>query len=93
MYADATTIYFNLNEFECLNKERYINSELEKVNTWVKLNKLSLNDQKTKLMVFHRKPKHVNEINVQINVTHIERVESLNFLGTMLDENLASDGR
>ena len=39
-------------------------------------------------MVFHRKQKHVDEINVQINGTKIERVESFNFLGIMLDENL-----
>ena len=88
MYADDTTIYFNLEEFDHLNKEGDINGELEKVNTWLKLNKLSLNAQKTKLMVFHRKQKHVDEINVQINGTKIERVESFNFLGIMLDENL-----
>ena len=46
MYADDTAIYFNLKEFEYLNKERDINSELEKVNTWLKLNKQSLNAQK-----------------------------------------------
>ena len=56
-----------MEEFEYLNKERDIKSELEKVNTWLKLNKLSLNAQKTKLMVFHRKQKQVDEINVQIN--------------------------
>ena len=88
MYADDTTIYFNLEEFDHLNKEGDINGELEKVNTWLKLNKLSLNAQKTKLMVFHRKQKHVDEINVQINGTKIERVESFNFLGIMLNENL-----
>ena len=55
MYADDTTMYFNLEEFEYLSRERDINSELEKVNTCLKLNKLSLNAQKTKLMVFHRK--------------------------------------
>ena len=88
MYADDTTIYFNLEEFDHLNKEGDINGELEKVNTWLKLNKLSLNAQKTKLMVFHRKQKHVDEINVQINGTKTERVESFNFLGIMLDKNL-----
>ena len=30
MYADDTTIYFNLEEFEYLKRERDINSELEK---------------------------------------------------------------
>ena len=88
MYADDTTMYFNLEEFEYLNRERDINTELKKVNTWLKLNKLSLNAQKTKLMIFHRKQKQVDEINVQINGTQIERVESFNFLGIMLDENL-----
>ena len=46
MYADDITRYFILKEFEYLNKERDINSELEKVNTWLKLNKQSLNAQK-----------------------------------------------
>ena len=88
MYADDATIYFILEEIDHLNKEGDINGELENVNTWLKLNKLSLNAQKTKLMVFQRKQKHVDEINVQINGTKIERVESFNFFGIMLDENL-----
>ena len=88
MYADDTTIYFNLKEFDHLNKEGDINGELEKVNTWLKLNKLSLNAQKTKLMVFHRKQKHVDEMNVQINGTKFKSLKSFNFLGIMLDENL-----
>ena len=33
MYADDTTIYFNLNDFPLINREIKINSELEKVNT------------------------------------------------------------
>ena len=88
MHADDTTIYFDLEEFDHLNKEGDINGELEKVNTWLKLNKLSLNAQNTKLMFFHKKQKHVDEINVQTNGTKIEHVESFNFLGIMLNENL-----
>ena len=56
-YADDTTIYFNLEDFDFRNTEKHINAEVEKVNTWLKLNKLSLNVQKTKFMVFHRKQK------------------------------------
>ena len=41
MYADDTTIYFNFNDFPVINREVEINSELEKVNTWLKLNKLA----------------------------------------------------
>ena len=59
MYADDTTtcIYFNLEDFDFQNTENHINAKLEKVNTWLKLDKLSLNVQKTKFMVFHRKQK------------------------------------
>ena len=89
MYADDTTIYFNLEDFDNLTKETDINRELEKVNIWLKLNKLSLNTQKTKLMLFHRKQKHLDEINFVINGIEIEHVPSFNFLGIMLDENLS----
>ena len=89
MYADDTTIYFYLKDFDHLTKETDINRELEKVNIWLKLNKLSLNTQKTKLMLFHRKQKHLDEINVVINGIEIEHVTSFNFLGIMLDENLS----
>ena len=45
------------------------------------MNKLSLNTQKTKMMVFHRKQKHIKEWNIAINGAKIDRVESFNFLG------------
>ena len=42
MYADDTTIYFNLEDFPIENREVLINDELEKVNKWLKLNKLAV---------------------------------------------------
>ena len=48
MYADDTTIYFNLEDFDQNCTETEINNELENVNIWVKHNKLSLKAQKTK---------------------------------------------
>ena len=54
MYPDDTTIYFNPEDFDSQNTEADIIAELEKVNTWLKLNKLSLNAQRIKLMLYHR---------------------------------------
>ena len=71
MYADDTTIYFNLEDFSPEMREAEINAELEKVNVWLKLNKLTLNTNKTKLMIFHRKPRHISELNIVINGTQI----------------------
>ena len=48
MYADDTTIYFNLEDFPALNRKQEINKQLEKLNIWFKLNKLTLTVDKTK---------------------------------------------
>ena len=55
MYADDTTIYFNFKDFPANNREIAINKELDKVNVWLKLNKLILNVEKTKCMFFSGK--------------------------------------
>ena len=53
------------------------------------MNKLSLNTQKTKIMVFSRKQKHFKELNIAISGAKLERVESFNFLGITNDEKLS----
>ena len=86
MYADDTTIYFNLEDFDRYNLEQDITNEPENITLWLKRNKLSLNVQKAKLMIFHRKQKQVNELNILIDGIAIERVKSFNFLGLIIDE-------
>ena len=88
MYADATIIYFNLEDFDPEFVETEINNELERVNLWLKLNKLSLNIKKTKLMIFYGKQKKIKNINISISNVQIGRVNTFNFLGIKLDENL-----
>ena len=89
MYADDTTIYFNLEDFDSNNFEFEINAELQKVNMWLKKNKLSLNMNKTKLMIFNRQQKKIKELNITINGTNIKRVQSFNFLGVSLSESMS----
>ena len=38
MYADDTTIYFNLEDFDSNNFEFKINTELQNVSMWLKKN-------------------------------------------------------
>ena len=52
MYADDTTIYFNLEDFGQQNTEVEFNTEVEEVNTWLKLNKLSLNVKRKRNLRF-----------------------------------------
>ena len=55
MYADDTTLYRFLENFDSNIIEREINYELEKVKLCLKANKLSLNVKKTKCMLFHKR--------------------------------------
>ena len=41
MYADDTTIYFTLENFNQSKLNKKINKEIKKVNTWLKVNRLS----------------------------------------------------
>ena len=54
-----------------------------------KKSKLSLNLDKTKLMIFHRQQKRIKELNITINDTNIKRAQSFNFLGTTLSESMS----
>ena len=56
---------------------------------WLKHNKLSLNIEKTKCMVFHTKQKSVPIHNFSINTAPIDNVTSFKFLGIVLDCNLS----
>ena len=87
MYADDTTIYFNLEDFPAIDRETYINTELNKIDTWFKLNKLTMNVDKSITMLFHKRCK-VNSININIDHKTIERVPQFSFIGIMIDENL-----
>ena len=55
MHTDDTTIYSNLEDFPANNREIAINKELDKVKVWLKLNKLTINVEKTKCMFFRKK--------------------------------------
>ena len=52
MYADDTIIYFNLEDLFGINVDGNVSNELNKLNSWLSLNKLSLNTDKTKCYYF-----------------------------------------
>ena len=48
-----------------------INNELNKVMNWLKVNKLSLNVQKTKYMTFRKSQKNVTPLNLSKLMTYL----------------------
>ena len=57
MYADDTTLFCGINRNPA--DEHLLNTELCKITDWLSANKLSLNVNKTRYMVFHSDKKNV----------------------------------
>ena len=73
-YADDSTLFSTLQTFGNPIDEM-INHELHKVSYWLKVNKLSLNIEKTKYMIFAPHNKSINDINIQVDGKKIDRVK------------------
>jgi hypothetical protein len=69
-----------------------LNNELINVSEWLKLNKLSLNINKTKCMLFHHANKVISRPVLKIDDTELEYVDNFCFLGIILDVNLSWKG-
>ena len=64
-----------------------INSELAKIENWLRSNKLSLNHSKTKFMLVHSKRSHL-AFNLYINNNKISQITSYEYLGVTIDDKL-----
>ena len=88
-YADDTTLINTSNNPDPTE----ININLNKVYDWLCINKLSLNKQKTKFILFHGKNKHIEDKIplIMLKDVIITRVKDFNFLGVTLNQNLNWD--
>ena len=86
LFADDTNLFCTGQNLDDLVQK--INIEMEKIYSWVKSNKLSLNVDKTNFMLFT--PKHFSRSmgNIYINGTCIIEVTETKFLGVIIDYKL-----
>ena len=89
--ADDTNLFLTHNNI----KEMFslMNCELEKFNNWFKSNKLFINTDKTKFILFHKSRQNINLPlklpDLKINNNKIEQKQYLKFLGVIVDENVS----
>lgn len=69
------------------NLENIMNRELENVNNWMKVNKLSINYNKTNYIIFTNK-RLLNSIDIKLEGHRLERVTETKYLGIILSEKL-----
>ena len=88
LFADDTNVLVNGNNLNTL--ETILNTELQKLNEWLNVNKLSLNVDKTHYIICSSSKKRFNPNNFKLyfNGKELERVPKTKFLGIIIDENL-----
>ena len=89
--ADDTTLTGNISTFELRNGrtlDENIHFELLKLTDWLKVNKLSINANKTKLMIFHMPQRKLNPPIIKIDDIQLEPISNFNFLGIIINENI-----
>ena len=85
LFADDTNLFFSHNDSYRLVE--IINIEMSHILSWIRANKLSLNLQKTKYMLFS---KSIDSLpaNIVFENTPLECVSFIKFLGVTVDNNL-----
>ncbi len=76
-----------IRESNNISIEDEINNELHLIKEWLQLNKLSLNINKSKYIVFHLPQKTINPLQLKIELIQIEQVYEFNFLGLTINEH------
>ena len=87
MFADDTNIFIQGKNISQIQND--MNEEMIKISAWFKVNKLSLNIDKTHFMLFKGKRKIRKGIEIIIDDKMINQVSETKFLGIYIDENLS----
>jgi hypothetical protein len=88
LFADDTSTFYSHNDpYELA---RVINEELEYIDLWMKVNKLSVNTNKTNYILFKGKnKKNYKNISIIFDKTQLVQKQSIKFLGVVIDENIS----
>ena len=86
-FADDTNLLLISKSLKQINK--LINHDLSLLVQWLRLNKISLNTSKTKILIFRPKGKLITKHrNFRISSEKINTSSTVNYLGVLLHENL-----
>lgn len=85
-FADDTVLVYTGTDQETLQTQ--INLDISRYQNWLYSNKLKINIEKTKYMVFKQKNKIVDNLDISLNGISIERVSWTKYLGLVVDDKL-----
>jgi len=85
LFADDTNLFYTGKNIDDMCN--IVSHELDKLNVWFMVNKLSLNIKKTNFMIFSKK-RVKNDLRIAIDNHNLEKVEVIQFLGVYIDSKL-----
>ena len=89
-FADDTCISYSAKKIKTL--ETILNYDLKTVTDWLQANRLSLNVDKSKLIIFKSKQKRLsNTFSIKLNGSKLEPTDNVKYLGLYIDQNLSFD--
>ena len=90
-FADDTCITYSAKKIKSL--ETVLNYELKIISDWLNANRLSLNVNKSKLIIFKTKRKiiDINNLSIKLNGFKLVPTDNVKYLGLYLDKNLSFD--
>ena len=87
LFSDDTNIYLQSDSPEQLEYD--VNNELKKLHSWLIVNRLSLNLDKTNFVIFHPYDKPMkHKITLKFNKKAISQKSAIKYLGVMVDSTL-----
>ena len=89
LYADDIAMILSDSNINSLINR--VNNELNIIDLWLRKNKLSLNYSKTSFIIFNKQPNKTfdYEFKFKINNNPIKRVNSIKYLGVLIDNKLS----
>ena len=86
-FADDTNLLHFNSSTKKLN--RLVNLDIKHLYVWLNAKKISLNAQKTELVILKQKRKVLDhEIKIKLNRKRLHPIPSVKYLGVKIDENL-----
>ena len=87
LFADDSTLSTSFPSFLINDIDQHINTELNHINNWIAANKISINANKTKYILFNYKQNYELPL-IKIGEFKIKEAKVMKFLGIHLDQHL-----
>ena len=87
LFADDTNLHLSHNDIDSLQTQT--EHETIKINNWVNINKLTINNKKSYFMIVGNKNAAVSSLKLSINNNLIEETDNVKYLGVHLVSKLS----